>query len=139
MTDLHDKLQDDDSAAEEEGAAPAYGLNDEIVQEIQDAIEREDAAFIHEKLEDLSRLIPRIPMAKGSGTFICILLNLENTMEEAAFIRNYQLLDKYTDLLFVNSKLEILTGDLHTIKYEGSTIDQIFRPMIEWQVSNRAL
>ncbi len=52
MTDVQDKLQDEDASAEEEGTAHSYGLNDEIVQEIQDAIEREDAAFIHEKLED---------------------------------------------------------------------------------------
>ncbi len=52
MTDVQDKLQDEDASAEEEGAAHSYGLNDEIVQEIQDAIEREDAAFIHDTLED---------------------------------------------------------------------------------------
>ena len=51
MTDVQDKPQDE-PLEDEESAAPAYGLNDEIVQEIQDAIEREDAAFIHEQLED---------------------------------------------------------------------------------------
>ncbi|WP_339714786.1 magnesium transporter [uncultured Sneathiella sp.] len=51
MTDVQDKPQDE-PLEDEENAAPAYGLNDEIVQEIQDAIEREDAAFIHEQLED---------------------------------------------------------------------------------------
>lgn len=41
-----------DDPLDGESTAPSYGLSDEIVQEIQDAIERDDASFIHDKLED---------------------------------------------------------------------------------------
>ncbi|MEX1035624.1 MAG: hypothetical protein WDZ54_06675, partial [Sneathiella sp.] len=51
MTDVQDKTADDPST-DEESTPRAYGLSDEIVQEIQGAIEREDAAFIHEQIED---------------------------------------------------------------------------------------
>lgn len=51
MSDATEKTEDDVALAEE-SATPTYGLSDEIVQEIQDAVERDDAPFIHEKLED---------------------------------------------------------------------------------------
>ncbi|MFC4271022.1 magnesium transporter [Sneathiella chungangensis] len=51
MSDATEKTEDDVALAEE-SATPTYGLSDEIVQEIQDAVERDDALFIHEKLED---------------------------------------------------------------------------------------
>ncbi|MDF2366960.1 magnesium transporter [Sneathiella sp.] len=49
---MSDAQEHKDDLLEEESTAPSYGLSDEIVQEIQDAIEREDAAFIHDALED---------------------------------------------------------------------------------------
>ncbi len=49
---MTDAQEHKDETLEEESTALSYGLSDEIVQEIQDAIEREDAAFIHDKLED---------------------------------------------------------------------------------------
>lgn len=49
MTDAQDNR---DEAVEDENLARSYGLNDEIVQEIQGAIEREDTTFIHDTLQD---------------------------------------------------------------------------------------
>src|SRR5690606_40061589 len=51
MTDAQDEFTGDGTIAEDT-AAPTYGLNDEIVQEIQEAIERKDSAYLHERLED---------------------------------------------------------------------------------------
>ncbi|MAL79820.1 MAG: magnesium transporter [Sneathiella sp.] len=51
MSEAQDERVGSD-AGEDENTAPTYGLNEEIVQDIQEAIEREDSAYLHEKLED---------------------------------------------------------------------------------------
>jgi hypothetical protein len=89
--------------------------------------------LLKEKIDELAFLCSRVPMRKGSGTFICVLLNLENSMEEAAFIRHYKTFDSHTDLIFVTSELEIITGELERIHYDGNSIDTIFMPLIRWQ------
>ena len=100
--------------------------------------EREEREpLLQEKIKELAFIAPRIPMKRGSGTFFCVLLNLENEMEENAFIRTYKTFDPYADVLFVNSNLEIRTGDLIQLPYNGDKIDTIFLPMIEWQRINR--
>ncbi|MFT6067727.1 MAG: hypothetical protein ACJAT2_001906 [Bacteriovoracaceae bacterium] len=100
--------------------------------------EREEREpLLQEKIKELAFMAPRIPMKRGSGTFFCVLLNLENEMEESAFIRTYKTFDPYADVLFVNSDLEIRTGDLIKVPYNGEKIDTIFLPMIEWQRNNR--
>jgi hypothetical protein len=88
---------------------------------------------LRDKIEELAFLAPRIPVKRGSASFICVLLNLENAMEEVAFIRNYQTFDSYTDIVFVTSALEILTGELESIQYDGEQIDTIFMPLVDWQ------
>lgn len=100
-------------------------------------MEREEReVLLQEKIKELAFMAPRIPMKRGSGTFFCVLLNLENEMEENAFIRTYKTFDPYADVLFVNSNLEIRTGDLIKVPYNGEKIDTIFLPMIEWQRNN---
>ncbi|MBK24914.1 MAG: hypothetical protein CME70_13020 [Halobacteriovorax sp.] len=100
-------------------------------------LEREEREpLLQEKIKELAFMAPRIPMKRGSGTFFCVLLNLENEMEENAFIRTYKTFDPYADVLFVNSNLEIRTGDLIKVPYNGEKIDTIFLPMIEWQRNN---
>lgn len=89
--------------------------------------------LLKEKIDELAFLCSRIPIRRGSGSFICVLLNLENSMEEAAFIRDYKTFDSHTDLIFVTSELEILTGELEKIPYDGNSIDTIFMPLIRWQ------
>lgn len=88
---------------------------------------------LRDKIEELAFLAPRIPVKRGSASFICVLLNLENAMEEVAFIRNYQTFDPYTDIVFVTSGLEILSGELESIQYDGEQIDTIFMPLVNWQ------
>lgn len=88
---------------------------------------------LKEKIDQLSFFAPRIPIKKGSASIYCVLLNLENPMEEMAFVRSYRTFDKYTDIIFVTSNLEIMTGDLDRIPYNGERIDTIFTPIIHWQ------
>jgi hypothetical protein len=90
-------------------------------------------ASIKEKIEQLSFYVPRIPIKRGSASIYCVILNLENEMEETAFIRDYKTFDKHSDVIFLNSNLEIKTGQLEQIVYDGEMIDTIFTPIIEWQ------
>lgn len=97
----------------------------------EDREERE--GMLKERIEELSFKAPRIPMMKGSGTFLAVLLNLENELEEQAFIRDYPMFDQYSDIIFVTSSLKMMTGRLEEVHYNGAKIDTIFAPMIEWQ------
>lgn len=110
-----------------------YALTNRLLPDDKESREQ----LLREKIEELAFVAPRIPMRKGSGTFICVLLNLENSMEEAAFIRKYKTFDSHTDLIFVTSDLEILTGELERISYDGDSIDTIFLPLIQWQRRQR--
>lgn len=89
------------------------------------------------KIDELAFYAPRIPIKKGSASIYCVLLNLENAMEETAFIRSYKTFDEHTDIIFVTSDLEIRTGDLDQIPYHGEKIDTIFTPIIQWQQQNQ--
>lgn len=88
---------------------------------------------IREKIDELAFVAPRVPMKKGSGTFLIVILNLEDEIEEQAFIRDYKMFDSYSNVLFVTSSLRLLTGQLDEVHYNGESIDTIFYPMIEWQ------
>lgn len=87
--------------------------------------------YLNNLIDNLSFLIPRIPQPKGSANIICLLLNLENSIEERAFVRDYPTFDKYTEVLFVNSDLELLTGNLNAIEYDGASLEGIYLPLIE--------
>lgn len=106
-----------------------YSITNKFLPEEKEQREK----VLKEKIDELAFLCSRVPLRKGSGTFICVLLNLENPMEEAAFIRDYKTFDDHTDLIFVTSELEILTGELERIPYDGHSIDTIFMPLIRWQ------
>lgn len=106
-----------------------YALTNRLLPEDKEGREQ----ILKEKIQELAFIAPRVPIRRGSGTFFCVLLNLENTMEEAAFIRKYKTFDPHTDLIFVTSELEILTGELERISYDGESIDTIFLPLISWQ------
>lgn len=92
---------------------------------------------LSDRIDGLSFMIPRIPQKKGSGTFFVTIINLENPLEEMAFIRNYPLLDKHANCLFVTSDFKMRTGNLKEVHYDGEQIDTIFMPMIEWQKASR--
>lgn len=93
--------------------------------------EKED--YLRNKIEELAFMVPRVPIKKGSGSFLGVLLNLENDLEERAFIRDYPMFDDYSDSVFVTSQLKILSGNLEEIHYNGDQIDTIFGPLIKWQ------
>lgn len=88
---------------------------------------------IIDKIDELAFIAPRIPMKKGSGTFLIVVVSLDNEIEEQAFIRDYKMFDEYSNVLFVTSSLKLLTGQLNRIHYNGESIDTIFEPMIKWQ------
>jgi hypothetical protein len=98
--------------------------------------QEEREKFLKDRIEELAFMAPRIPIKKGSGSFLAVLLNLENDLEERAFIRDYPMFDDYSDSLFVTSQLMILSGALEEIHYNGDKIDTIFTPMIQWQRSH---
>ncbi len=91
--------------------------------------EREE--YLNELIDNLGFIIPRIPQPKGSANIICLLLNLENPIEERAFVRDYPTFDSYTEVLFVNSELDLLTGDLTKIKYDGASLEGVYLPLIK--------
>lgn len=97
----------------------------------EEKAEREQ--ILKEEIEKLSFMASRIPMNKGSGSFLAVLLNLENELEEQAFIRDYPMFDNYSDIIFVTSSLKLLTGRLEEVHYNGAKIDTIFGPLIKWQ------
>jgi hypothetical protein len=105
---------------------------------LPDEKERREA-ILQDKLEEMVFTLPRIPMKRGSGTFIAVLLNLDNDWEESAFIRDYGTFDSHTDVVFVTSGLKMLTGKLEEIPYDGEVIDTIFLPLIRWQNRSRRL
>ena len=88
---------------------------------------------LKEKIDELSFCLSKVPMKKGSGTFFAVILNLDNGLEERAFIREYKTFDPYADVIFVTSDFKMLTGNLEPIAYDGEQIDTIFMPMIQWQ------
>ena len=88
-------------------------------------------------VDDLSFMIPRMTQPLGSANIICLLLNIDNPVEERAFIRNYQTLDKYIEVLFVTSEVKLLTGELEEIKYNGDSLEGIYTPLIERQKSKK--
>ncbi len=96
-----------------------------------DQDEREN--YLRNKIEELAFMAPRVPIRKGAGSFLAILLNLENDLEERAFIRDYPMFDDYSDSIFVTSQLKMLSGTLEEIHYNGDHIDTIFAPLVKWQ------
>lgn len=95
--------------------------------------------ILNRRIAELSFYSSRVPIRKGSSSILCVIVNLENSMEETAFIRNYKTMDNHSDVIFVTSDLKIKTGDLETIPYDGESIDTVFMPIINWQNQNHAV
>lgn len=91
--------------------------------------------YLRDKIEELAFMAPRVPIKKGAGSFLAVLLNLENDLEERAFIREYPMFDDYSDSIFVTSQMKMLSGTLEEIHYNGNQIDTIFAPLVKWQNS----
>ncbi len=93
----------------------------------------ERAQALQDRIEQLSFITSKIPIKRGAGSLLCAVLNLDNPIEEAAFIRSYKTFDNHSDIIFVTSALKILTGEMQEIPYNGDSIDTIFMPIINWQ------
>jgi hypothetical protein len=107
--------------------ASFFSINNKFLPEEPEAREIKLA----ETVEDMSFIIPRLTSPKGSANIICLILNLENAIEEKAFIRTYKTTDRYTEVLFVTSDLKLQTGDLEQIIYDGSNLEGIYTPIIK--------
>lgn len=92
--------------------------------------------FLRNKIQESHFVIPRVPIEKGSASIYCLILNLENPIEEMAFIRNYRSFDPYTKILYVNSNLEMITGDFKKVPYFNGDIDEIFGNLLAWYKSS---
>lgn len=88
---------------------------------------------LRKMINSLAFLVPRTHVRKGSGSFITVILNFGNELDELAFIRSYNVLDTYSDVIFVTSSLKLLRGDLNEIHYSGESVDTILYPLINWQ------
>ncbi|MGB0455276.1 MAG: hypothetical protein ACPGJV_16330 [Bacteriovoracaceae bacterium] len=94
------------------------------------ANEDEKLQAMEQKVHELSFQIKRTPIAKGSVSLYCVLLRLENPAQEMTFIRKYRTYNSDTNVLFVSSRLEMMTEDLEKIPYYTGEIDEIFGNII---------
>ncbi|EQC49047.1 hypothetical protein M899_2753 [Bacteriovorax sp. BSW11_IV] len=106
-----------------------YSITNKLLPENKE--HREE--ILKNKIEELAFYAPRVPIKRGSGSLFAVLLNLDNIMEETAFIRQYKTFDSYSNIIFVTSDLNIRTGSYETIPYNGDHIDSVFLPIIKWQ------
>ncbi|EQC45666.1 hypothetical protein [Bacteriovorax sp. Seq25_V] len=107
--------------------ATFFSINNKFLPDDQE--QREE--LLGNLVDDLSFMIPRMTQPQGSANIICLLLNIDNPVEEKAFIRNYQTLDSYIEVLFVTSDVKLLTGELEEIKYNGDSLEGVYTPLIE--------
>ena len=99
-----------------------------------DAEER--TAHILKMIEFLQFSIARTPIKFGSSSVMCIFLDFDNPIEENQFIQDYELLDSYSNVIFVNSHLEIINSYKQKIEYDGDKMETILLPIIDWQKKN---
>lgn len=109
--------------------ATFFSINNKFLPEES----QERTELLSEIVDDLAFILPRISQPKGSANILCLLLNLENDVEERAFIRKYETLDEYTEVLFVTSDLKLQTGALEEIAYDGTHLEGIYTPIIKRQ------
>lgn len=95
--------------------------------------------WLEEKVRDLQQLISRLYMYSGSSRacIICIILNLENSIEEKFFIRKYSTLLQQTQTLFLTSDLNLYNDQLKIIPYNGSDIGGIMLPIMDWYYTSQ--
>lgn len=121
-------LSIDNKAHEHMGVeATFFSINNKFLPDDFDQRER----LLADLVDDLSFMIPRITQPKGSANIVTLILNLENPVEEKAFIRKYDVFDNYIKVLFVTSDLKLQDGNLNEIAYNGESLEGIYIPIIE--------
>lgn len=90
--------------------------------------------WLEEKVRDIQQLISRlyIPSVSGKANVICLILNLDNSIEEKFFIRKYATLSPHIKTLFLTSDLHIYNDQLKLIPYNGMDIGGILIPLMDW-------
>ena len=91
---------------------------------------------IFEMIDFLNFVLKRTPLKFGSSSIFCLFLDFENPIEENQFIQDYKLLDTYSNVLYVNSNLDLINSYRQKISYEGDQMETILLPIINWQQNN---
>ncbi len=100
------------------------------------ASREERTHHILKMIEFIQFSLKRTPIKFGSSSVMCIFLDFEDPIEENQFIQEYRLLDSYSNVIFVNSELEIINSYRQKIEYDGEKMETILLPIINWQKSN---
>ena len=95
--------------------------------------------WLEEKVRDLQQLLSRlyVPSIYGRANVICLILNLENSIEEKFFIRKYSTLSSQIKTLFLTSDLHIYNDQLKLIPYNGMDIGGILIPLVDWYFASQ--
>ena len=96
----------------------------------------ERTSQILKMIDFINFVVARTPIKFGSSSVMCIFLDFENPIEENQFIQEYSLLDTYSNVIFVNSELEIINSYRQKINYDGDKMETILLPIIDWQKKN---
>lgn len=96
----------------------------------------ERTTHILRMIDFLQFTIARTPIKFGSSSVMCIFLDFDNPIEENQFIQDYELMDSYSNVIFVNSHLEIINSYKQKIEYDGDKMETILLPIINWQKKN---
>ncbi len=97
------------------------------------------AKILKDEIDELSFFASRVPIQKGSTSLYVVILNLDNEMEETAFIRPYQTFDYYSKIIFVNSSLQLSNGSLENIPYDNRSIEGVFSSLIDWNKKQKKI
>lgn len=93
--------------------------------------------WLEEQVKNLQQTMAKlyVPYGKNRCHLVCVILNLENPIEEKFFIRRYQtleLLGSNLKAVFVTSDLHLYSDQLKSIPYNGKEVEGILIPLMNW-------
>ena len=151
ISPIKDKLSGQRTITEGDKTLPLVALDRNKVQKmgfeaVYGFFRQEELRSDDSRTEDILQMIDfieftakRTPIKFGSSSIVCLFLDFENPIEENQFIREYQLMDSFSNVLFVNSNLELINSYKQRIQYDGDQMQTILMPIIEWQRSNNPI
>lgn len=92
---------------------------------------------IENKVAELRFMTERTIVPAGSASIYFVITRMDQYSQELSFIRNYPTFDSKTKVLFVTSRLEILTGELEKVPYYTGDIDEIMTNILAWYKSQK--